>query len=151
MCIAGGENPFQVNEVGEVGENDGKLLGSCLLLLLQLLEMLPLFSQLKAPKHQNTKTRPITKVLIKDFVSGVRFIFTENCGHTAHPATCLGATLNARGTKMGAKWEQKWAGAIWEQKGSNMGAKWAGARAEAERQPMHPSVMKLQGSVMGQS
>ena len=52
---------------------------------------------------------------------------------------------------MGAKWEQKWAGAIWEQNGSNMGAKWAGARAEAARQPMHPSVMKLQGSVMGQS
>ena len=52
---------------------------------------------------------------------------------------------------MGAKWEQKWAGAIWEQNGSNMGAKWAGARAEAARQPMHPSVMKLQGSVMCQS
>ena len=45
----------------------------------------------------------------------------------------------------------KWAGAIWEQNGSNMGAKWAGARAEAARQPVHASVMKLQGSVMGQS
>ena len=62
MCIAGGENPFQVNEVGEVGEvgeNDGKLLGSCLLLLLQLLEMLPLFSQLgtKTPKQGQFKKR----------------------------------------------------------------------------------------------
>ena len=34
---------------------------------------------------------------------------------------------------------------------TKMGAKWAGARAEAARQPMHPSVMKLQGSVMCQS
>ena len=51
---------------------------------------------------------------------GRSFFFTENCGLTAHPATCLGATLNARETKLGGSKM----GAKWDQNGSKMGAKW---------------------------